>query len=62
MTDLFIWFYAGQFYVPGESNKSVTGLSSDQENCLLVTGDTTGSIKVWDISQYALLAKDKVCK
>ncbi|XP_056627857.1 WD repeat-containing protein 49 isoform X2 [Triplophysa dalaica] len=49
----------GQFYVPGESNKSVTGLSSDQENGLLVTGDTTGSIKVWDISQYALSAGDE---
>ncbi|XP_057213817.1 uncharacterized protein LOC130568789 [Triplophysa rosa] len=49
----------GQFYVPGESNKSVMGLSSDQENGLLVTGDTTGSIKVWDISQYALSAGDE---
>ncbi|KAI7796792.1 putative WD repeat-containing protein 49-like [Triplophysa rosa] len=35
------------------------GLSSDQENGLLVTGDTTGSIKVWDISQYALSAGDE---
>ncbi|XP_073670873.1 cilia- and flagella-associated protein 337 [Paramisgurnus dabryanus] len=49
----------GQFYVPGESNKSVTGLSSDQENSLLVTGDTTGSIKVWDISHYALSSGDE---
>lgn len=59
---LFIWFHAGQFYVPDESNKSVTGLSSDGDNCLLVTGDTTGSIKVWDISQYALSAEDEVGK
>nr|XP_055031792.1 WD repeat-containing protein on Y chromosome isoform X2 [Misgurnus anguillicaudatus] len=49
----------GQFFVPDESNKSVTGLSSDQENSLLVTGDTTGSIKVWDISHYALSSGDE---
>ncbi|KAL0180280.1 hypothetical protein M9458_025722 [Cirrhinus mrigala] len=34
------------------------GLSTDQENNLLVTGDTAGSIKVWDISQYALNGVD----
>lgn len=49
---------AGQFYVPDEFDESVMGLSTDQENSLLVTGDTTGSIKVWDISHYALSAGD----
>ncbi|XP_056102051.1 WD repeat-containing protein on Y chromosome [Rhinichthys klamathensis goyatoka] len=48
----------GQFYVPDEFDESVMGLSTDQENSLLVTGDTTGSIKVWDISHYALSAGD----
>ncbi|XP_067224900.1 cilia- and flagella-associated protein 337 [Chanodichthys erythropterus] len=48
----------GQFYVPDEFNKRVMGLSTDQENSLLVTGDSTGSIKVWDISHYALSAED----
>ncbi|XP_048026029.1 WD repeat-containing protein on Y chromosome isoform X2 [Megalobrama amblycephala] len=48
----------GQFYVPDEFNKRVMGLSTDQENSLLVTGDSTGSIKVWDISHYALSAGD----
>ncbi|KAG1933345.1 eF-hand calcium-binding domain-containing protein [Pimephales promelas] len=48
----------GQFYVPDECDESVMGLSTDQENSLLVTGDTTGSIKVWDISHYALSAGD----
>ncbi|XP_067286401.1 cilia- and flagella-associated protein 337 isoform X4 [Pseudorasbora parva] len=48
----------GQFYVPDEFDESVMGLSTDQENTLLVTGDSTGSIKVWDISQYALSPGD----
>ncbi|RXN25960.1 WD repeat-containing on Y chromosome-like isoform X2 [Labeo rohita] len=48
----------GQFYVPDGSNENVMGLSTDQENTLLVTGDTCGSIRVWDISQYALNGVD----
>ncbi|XP_016113604.1 uncharacterized protein [Sinocyclocheilus grahami] len=48
----------GQFYAPDGSDESVMGLSTDQENSLLVTGDTAGVIKVWDISQYALSAAD----
>ncbi|KTF94321.1 hypothetical protein cypCar_00028631, partial [Cyprinus carpio] len=40
----------GQFYAPDEFDKSVMGLSTNLENSLLVTGDTTGSIKVWDVS------------
>ncbi|XP_056325906.1 WD repeat-containing protein on Y chromosome [Danio aesculapii] len=48
----------GQFYVPDKSGENVMGFSTDPENNLLVTGDTTGSIKVWDISQYALNAGD----
>ncbi|XP_073685089.1 cilia- and flagella-associated protein 337 [Garra rufa] len=48
----------GQFYAPDGSNERVMGLSTDQENSLLVTGDTAGFIKVWDISQYALNAVD----
>ncbi len=49
---------AGQFYAPDGSDGSVMGLSTDLENSLLVTGDTAGFIKVWDISQYALSAAD----
>ncbi|XP_058648872.1 WD repeat-containing protein on Y chromosome isoform X3 [Onychostoma macrolepis] len=48
----------GQFYAPDGSDEIVMGLSTDQENSLLVTGDTAGFIKVWDISQYALSAAD----
>ncbi|XP_059388925.1 WD repeat-containing protein on Y chromosome isoform X1 [Carassius carassius] len=48
----------GQFYAPDGSDECVMGLSTDHENSLLVTGDTAGFIKVWDISQYALSAAD----
>ncbi|XP_043086882.1 WD repeat-containing protein 49 isoform X2 [Puntigrus tetrazona] len=47
----------GRFYAPDGSGESVTGLSTDQENGLLVTGDTAGCIKVWDISRYAVDAE-----
>ncbi|KAJ7984792.1 hypothetical protein DPEC_G00358450 [Dallia pectoralis] len=44
----------GQFYAPCREEQCVLGLSSDQENSILVTADTAGSIQVWDISQYLL--------
>ncbi|XP_051959545.1 WD repeat-containing protein 49 [Xyrauchen texanus] len=52
----------GQFYAPDKSDESVMGLSTDQENNLLITGDTTGSIKVWDISLYALSNRNESAK
>ncbi|CAB1313164.1 unnamed protein product [Coregonus sp. 'balchen'] len=42
------------FYAPDREKEYVLGLSSDQENNILVTGDTAGCVQVWDISQYAL--------
>ncbi|XP_036384187.1 WD repeat-containing protein on Y chromosome [Megalops cyprinoides] len=45
---------AGHFYAPEKGDESVLGLSSDQENRILVSGDTAGSIQVWDISHFAL--------
>ncbi|KAG7491778.1 hypothetical protein MATL_G00007240 [Megalops atlanticus] len=44
----------GHFYAPEKGDESMLGLSSDQENRILVSGDTAGSIQVWDISQFAL--------
>ncbi|KAM6951056.1 cilia- and flagella-associated protein 337 [Aplochiton taeniatus] len=58
---LYFWSLAGhththgQFYRPGHSGESVIGLASDQQNNnILVTGDTAGWLSVWDISHYAL--------
>ncbi|KAK1793801.1 hypothetical protein P4O66_001530 [Electrophorus voltai] len=44
----------GQFYVPHRVNECVKGLNTNNENSLLITGDGTGSIQIWDISQYDL--------
>ncbi|XP_076856909.1 cilia- and flagella-associated protein 337 isoform X2 [Brachyhypopomus gauderio] len=44
----------GQFYVPHRDNECVKGLSTNVDNSLLITGDGSGSIQIWNISQYAL--------
>ncbi|XP_028813763.1 WD repeat-containing protein on Y chromosome isoform X2 [Denticeps clupeoides] len=49
----------GQFYAPNQARECVLGLSSDQENKLLVTSDTAGFIQVWDISQHLRLTPDE---
>ncbi|KAM8889111.1 cilia- and flagella-associated protein 337 [Synchiropus picturatus] len=43
------------FYAPEEPGACVLSLSSDQaKNSLLISGDTSGCLQIWDISQYAL--------
>ncbi|XP_077316835.1 cilia- and flagella-associated protein 337-like isoform X3 [Lithobates pipiens] len=49
----------GSFYAPGEADESVFGMASDDTNHLLVSGDTSGYIQVWDISQYNLHPQDQ---
>ncbi|MEE6506938.1 hypothetical protein FKM82_007907 [Ascaphus truei] len=44
----------GHFYAPNNADESVFGLSSNGSNSTLVTGDTSGCIQVWDISDYGL--------
>ncbi|XP_058476457.1 WD repeat-containing protein on Y chromosome [Solea solea] len=45
----------GQFYAPERPGARVLSLSSDQpKNTILVSGDSTGWLQVWDISDYAL--------
>nr|XP_020461736.1 WD repeat-containing protein 49-like isoform X2 [Monopterus albus] len=45
----------GQFYAPEQPEERVLSLSSDQpENKVLVSGDTTGWLQIWDISHYAV--------
>nr|XP_015211450.1 PREDICTED: WD repeat-containing protein on Y chromosome-like isoform X2 [Lepisosteus oculatus] len=49
----------GQFYAPKRTDESVLGLCTDQENSLLMSGDTAGFIQVWDISEFRLQPGDK---
>ncbi|XP_034427163.1 WD repeat-containing protein on Y chromosome isoform X2 [Hippoglossus hippoglossus] len=45
----------GEFYAPEQPGARVLSLSSDQpENTILVSGDTSGWLQIWDISHYAL--------
>ncbi|XP_068118293.1 cilia- and flagella-associated protein 337-like [Hyperolius riggenbachi] len=49
----------GSFYAPGKEDESVFGIASDENNKILVSGDTSGSIHIWDISQYGLQAQNQ---
>lgn len=55
-----ILYIAGYFYAPDTPDESVLGLCADPSNDALYTGDTTGAIKVWNISGYCRHAEDKV--
>uniref|UniRef100_A0A3B1IJD3 Si:dkey-202c14.3 n=1 Tax=Astyanax mexicanus TaxID=7994 RepID=A0A3B1IJD3_ASTMX len=49
-----------KFYVPQREDERVNALRTNHDNSLLITGDTTGSIQVWNISQYGLYDGDEV--
>ncbi|XP_069547371.1 cilia- and flagella-associated protein 337-like [Brachyistius frenatus] len=53
----------GEFYAPEQAGECVLSLSSDQpKNTILVTGDTTGWLQIWDISSYALdIQQESAC-
>ncbi|XP_064423730.1 WD repeat-containing protein 49-like [Latimeria chalumnae] len=52
----------GQFYAPRKANESILGVSTNQTNSVLVSGDTAGFIQVWDISEYGLHLNEKPLK
>ncbi|XP_052783274.1 WD repeat-containing protein on Y chromosome-like isoform X3 [Mya arenaria] len=49
----------GYFYAPDQGDESVLGICTNANNSLLVTGDTTGHIKVWDIMAHCTHFQDK---
>uniref|UniRef100_A0A8C8RKJ3 Uncharacterized protein n=1 Tax=Pelusios castaneus TaxID=367368 RepID=A0A8C8RKJ3_9SAUR len=49
----------GFYYAPVKDEVSVTGLSANLINSVLVSGDTCGFIQVWDISDYGLSPKSQ---
>ncbi|KAK7112140.1 cilia- and flagella-associated protein 337-like isoform X2 [Littorina saxatilis] len=52
----------GNFYAPEGLDESVLAMCSKPNNSLLVTGDTQGVIKVWDIMDYCVKQLDKIVK
>ena len=50
---------AGYFYAAEQADESVLGLCTNSNNSLLVTGDTTGQIRVWDIMAHCTGFQDR---
>ncbi|KAI4891655.1 hypothetical protein NFI96_019933, partial [Prochilodus magdalenae] len=48
-----------EFYAPHRSDERVKALCTNHDNSVLITGDTTGSVQLWDISQYGLSDGDE---
>ena len=49
---------SGYFYAPDAPDESVLGMCTNSNNSLLVTGDTQGYIKVWDIMSHCVKSQD----
>jgi WD40 repeat protein len=45
---------AGEFMASNNHRESILCMTSDENNDLLMTGDTQGYIKVWNISKYCI--------
>lgn len=55
MSTVLLLLTSGQFYAPEEPGERVLSLGSDQTtNTILVSGDTSGWLQIWDISHFAL--------
>ena len=53
-------FITGQFDATSHGNdESVLSMASDQFNDILFTGDSTGYVKIWDISSYCTKQNEK---
>ncbi|XP_020912310.1 WD repeat-containing protein on Y chromosome isoform X2 [Exaiptasia diaphana] len=50
----------GRFYAGEEENAFVLAMATDTSNDLLVTGDSTGRITIWDISSYCISRTESI--
>lgn len=50
----------GYFYAPDLADESVLAMCSKPSNSILITGDTQGIIKVWDIMDYCVRPQERV--
>ncbi|XP_071962420.1 WD repeat-containing protein on Y chromosome-like [Antedon mediterranea] len=48
----------GQFNAAHKPNEAVVAMTTDSKNEFLITGDTLGYIKVWDITEYCINPSD----
>lgn len=42
----------GCFYAPFEPGCTVLALATDQDNDILISGDTAGYVTLWDVREY----------
>ena len=42
----------GMFYAPSKAGESVLAMSTDTTNRYLITGDTSGEVRLWNIEHY----------
>ncbi len=49
---------AGEFMASNNHRESILCMTSDETNDLLMTGDTQGYIKIWNISKYCIREND----
>lgn len=59
VTDI-ITFLSGVFYAASAPDESILGVTSDEDNKQLITGDTRGHVGVWDIENHCVEPKEKV--
>ncbi|XP_064614731.1 WD repeat-containing protein on Y chromosome-like [Liolophura sinensis] len=52
----------GYFYVPDSADQSVLAMCTKPNNSILITGDTQGKVKVWDIMAYCIKPQDRRVK
>lgn len=50
-----IFSHPGYFYAPSEPGCTVLALATDQDNNILVSGDSSGYITVWDVHGYCTM-------
>ncbi len=46
--------FQGAFYSSKFANESAYALASDEENKILISGDTNGYVYLWDIANYMI--------
>ncbi|ESO83983.1 hypothetical protein LOTGIDRAFT_108064, partial [Lottia gigantea] len=52
----------GYFYVPDNEDESVLGMCARYNDSTIVTGDTHGDIKIWNIKNYCTKPQEKRVK
>ena len=50
----FTWRATGRYFAASDEESTIFALTTDPSNEMLITGDSNGTISVWDISSYCI--------